>query len=956
MEQNKTDRLNWILAGFTTLVALIIYWKTMAVSVSLWDCGEFTACARIFGIAHPPGTPLFVIFGRIFSFLPLGSDMAHRITFVSVISSAFSIGFSYLIVSKIISWWLKHRETVLDRAPMYIGGIIGSLIMAFSRTWWTNAVEAEVYGLTLLASVIVVYLALVWFERRENPKSDKLIFLMAFVIVLGVAAHLAAYLVMPAVFLFIFISSRRLLKEPRVWLTFMMAMFLAIDPRVFMYGGLIWLGITLLGTVFSRSYFWKWSFAFTLMMGLAFSVQFTMMVRADEKPRINMNNPHNFERMENFLSREQYGQGNMITRMFKRRGTLAHQFGDYPRMGMLGFWKQQYSPDYVPFALWLFVGLWGMYYAMKQHWKIGLMLFLLILIGTVGITLYMNFADGTQTAWDQNAKLEVRDRDYFWTHGFAMFGWAIGIGVASVLHALMEYFRKKEHTKKFILPVTAAFCLTLLLPVLTIAQNYYYNNRSGEWLAYDFSRDILSTCKPNAVLFTGGDNDTYPLWAQQEAYGYRQDVKIINLALANVDWYVLHCKNVFGAPMDVTDEQIEVKEFDVGGRIERRPAQRWIDEFAGVSTYFGSRPAQRRNGDTYLIEMAQLVIESVVRQGLEVKGDTMILHTPIYFTNRTDPVRDCRYTNFVRTMERVGSLMKFRDTLIVGETPVNPPYIPYNQNVAATYDLYNNEFIYRGMGKPEYARGEFATMMAYRYYSAEYADLIDTFLVWGDKEKAITTIRTALNKSPEFFKVPQWRNTLDSLNGEPTDKLFEYQKEYVEYMRTLLSYHPDNFYYLRFISEVLFKMGIDEQTGYNYIDEGISFIRKGDRLGPPSTLLIEGLIKADVALRDAQALQNTLLDYMSRSQDPNQPIFLVIADYVDDNEVDNLKFLLTSYFRVTGMNTNVFVDLMKYSLSRSKLDFVAAVQEVYFGLYPDDRQALEFIRQLIGSIEPQQDS
>ena len=902
----------------------------------------------------PPVRPCLSFSGGYSRSCRWGSDIAHRITYVSVLSSAASIGFSYLIVAKIISWWLTNKATILERAPMYIGGIVGSLMMAFSRTWWTNAVEAEVYGLTLLTSVIVVYLALIWFERRDDPRSDKLIFLMNFVIILGVAAHLAAYLVMPAVYFFIFISSKRLLKEPRVWLTFIVSMLLAIDPRLFMYGGMIWLGITALGALFSRSYFWKWSFTFTALMALAFSVQFTVMVRADHKPRINMNNPHNFERMENYLSREQYGQGNMITRMFKRRGLLKNQFGDYPRMGMLGFWKQQYSPNYVPFALWLFVGLWGMYYSMKQHWKIGLMLFLLILAGTIGITLYMNFADGTQLAWDSTAKLEVRDRDYFWTHGFAMFGWAIGIGIAAIMHAVMDYLRNKENTRKFILPVTVVFGLTIFLPTLTIAQNYYYNNRSGEWLAYDFSHDILSTCKPNAVLFTGGDNDTYPLWAQQEAYGYRQDVKIINLALANVDWYVLHCKNVFGAPMAVTDDQILVKEFDVGGRTERRPAKRWIDDFAKVSTYFGSRPSQNRDGSYQMIEMAQLVIESVIKQGLEEKGDSMILHTPIYFTNRTDPVRACRYTNFVRTMERVGSLMKFRDTLVIGETPVNPPYVPYNQNVDATYDLYNNQFIYRGMGKPQYARGEFACMMAYRYYSAEYADLIDTFLVWGDGEKAKTTIQTALDKSPEFFQVPKWRLLLDSLNGEPTDKLFEYQQEYVDYMQTLLHYHPDNFYYQRFISEVLFKMGIDAETGQNYVEEGIDYVRSGDKLGPPSTLLIEGMIKANVALRDEQELQATLLDYMSRSQDPNQPVFLVIADYLDDNEVDNLKFLLTSYFKITGMNTNVFADLMKYALSRSKLEFVAAIQEVYFGLYPDDRQAIEFLRQLIGSIEPQE--
>ena len=102
MENNKADRLNWIIAGAVTLISLIVYLKTLAVSISLWDCGEFVACSRIFGVAHPPGTPLFIIFGRIFSLIPFAEDIAYRINLVSALSSAFAVGFSYLILSKVI--------------------------------------------------------------------------------------------------------------------------------------------------------------------------------------------------------------------------------------------------------------------------------------------------------------------------------------------------------------------------------------------------------------------------------------------------------------------------------------------------------------------------------------------------------------------------------------------------------------------------------------------------------------------------------------------------------------------------------------------------------------------------------------------------------------------------------------------------------------------------------------
>jgi hypothetical protein len=954
MENNKADRLNWIIAGAVTLISLIVYLKTLAVSISLWDCGEFVACSRIFGVAHPPGTPLFIIFGRIFSLIPFAEDIAYRINLVSALSSAFAVGFSYLILSKVIGWWLDKKETIWDRLPAYLGGFVGALVMAFSRTWWTNAVEAEVYGLTSLLSIAVVYLAVVWYERRKEPRSDKLVFLMIFLAVLGVAAHLAAYLVMPAVFLFIFLSSRRLLVQPLVWISVLCAMLLAIDYNLFFTVILIWSAISLIGAFATRKYFWRWAAAFSVCAALAFSIQYTTLFRAQERPRINMTNANTLERMNDYLARKQYGQGNMITRMFDRRGELDNQFGDYPRMGMLGFWEDQYSPPSAPFIIWFVLGLFGLYFALHKKWKVGLLIFLLVLAGTVGITLYMNFADGTEVMQDPNAKLEVRDRDYFWTHGFAMFGWAIGLGVAALLYSAQNFLRSRENMQKLVIPVTLLFCLTIFIPALGYTKNHYYNNRSGEWMPYQFAYDLLSILEPNAVLFTAGDNDTYPLWALQEAYGMRQDVKIINLSLANVDWYVLHCMEVFGAPMSVSHEQVEVVEnVTPTGNEKVRPEKPYYDQFNNRLVYFGTRPIRDPGTGrvTDIIEMAQLTIESVIQATLEQRGDTLIMNTPVYFTSLTDPVRKMRYTNLLQNMERVAYLYKIKDTVIVGETKPPSPMYPYHYNVDRSYDLYANQFIFEGMGEPEVARGEFTTMMVYRYYSTEYATLIDSLKARNDTTRLVTIIDKAVETVPEFHEVPDWRMLKDSLLGNTERSLTDYQNEYVEYMRLLLDYHPYNFYYKQFISEVLLDMG-QAKNDDDLTREALSYLQSGYHDNPNSEWMFEGLLKGSVAIRDTSRLEKLMREYIASGvPQPFRPVFLLAADYLEEKSVEDLTTLMAGYFRASGKDPFVFKELVKYTMAKKDIEATVALQKLYFEIHPDDHESMQWLLQMFPAAE-----
>jgi hypothetical protein len=181
---------------------------------------------------------------------------------------------------------------------------------------------------------------------------------------------------------------------------------------------------------------------------------------------------------------------------------------------------------------------------------------------------YMNFADGNRPErydyeqWLRYGKQgpmptvhrEVRVRDYFFTAGFMYFGMWIGLAACCLMNALFS--SKDNATRKTIAPICAA--LLIVSPILPACTNYKLNNRTGDWVPYDYAYNLLNSCEPNGILFTNGDNDTFPLWALQEAYGVRNDVRVVNLSLVNTDWYIKQLKKLEPqVPISYSEKEIE---------------------------------------------------------------------------------------------------------------------------------------------------------------------------------------------------------------------------------------------------------------------------------------------------------------------------------------------------------------------------------------------------------------
>lgn len=186
--------------------------------------------------------------------------------------------------------------------------------------------------------------------------------------------------------------------------------------------------------------------------------------------------------------------------------------------------EKGYNKYYMlPFIL----GLLGMFYQYrkgrtgKQDFSIVMMLF--VLTG-IAIIVYLN-----------QPPMEPRERDYAYAGSFYAFSIWIGLGVLSIWEFLNSKL-KKANTAQTAVAVTIV-CL-FAVPVNMVAQNWDDHSRAGRYATVAHAKNYLNSCAPNAILFTYGDNDTFPLWYAQEVEGYRRDVRIVNLSLLLGSWYI----------------------------------------------------------------------------------------------------------------------------------------------------------------------------------------------------------------------------------------------------------------------------------------------------------------------------------------------------------------------------------------------------------------------------------
>ncbi|MEA1972242.1 MAG: DUF2723 domain-containing protein, partial [Candidatus Cloacimonadota bacterium] len=192
-QQIVDKKLNRIFAFLIFAGTLLIYWLTLARSVSFWDCGEYITCSSILGVPHPPGNPFYILLGRFFSIFSDVSVHAIVINLLSAVMGSLAVMLTYLFTVKIVSMFEKEKLYI------YLSGFLAAVYTAFAATFWANSIEAEVYAGLALTINLIVWLTFVWLEKSHDLSHQNILILIVYIFFLGFGIHQTSLQIAPAV-------------------------------------------------------------------------------------------------------------------------------------------------------------------------------------------------------------------------------------------------------------------------------------------------------------------------------------------------------------------------------------------------------------------------------------------------------------------------------------------------------------------------------------------------------------------------------------------------------------------------------------------------------------------------------------------------------------------------------------------------------------------------------------
>ncbi|MFO7702551.1 MAG: DUF2723 domain-containing protein [Psychroflexus maritimus] len=346
---------NKLLGCFAFLVALVTYWSTVEPTASFWDAGEYISTAAKLQVGHPPGAPLYQIFGAAFStFAFEASQVALMVNLMSVFSSAFAILFLFWSITLLFRKFIPNLDEAETSTKIAVlsSSLIGALTFTFTDSFWFSAVEAEVYAMAACIMAAMFYLALLWERDMHKPRGHRWVVLIAFLVGLSFGVHFMGLLTIPAIgFLYYFKNTKKVTIK-----NFIIANFIVVGVLMFIFklllpytmtffaemelffvntlrlpfnSGTITAGLLLIGLFAYLLYYTRQKKYFqlnTLVLSIlfiliGFSSWIMLPIRANAGTVINENDPNNARELLAYYNREQYPEtklfyGPQFTDMF----------------------------------------------------------------------------------------------------------------------------------------------------------------------------------------------------------------------------------------------------------------------------------------------------------------------------------------------------------------------------------------------------------------------------------------------------------------------------------------------------------------------------------------------------------------------------------------------------------------------------------------------------------------
>ncbi len=925
------------LAGWATFaISMIVYIMTIEETASFWDCGEFIAIAYKLEVSHPPGAPLFMLIGRLFSFLSMGdtTQVAYWINMSSALASGFTILFLYwtiVMLGRKLIGAEPWNETPMQKILLVAGGAIGALSFAFTDSFWFSAVEGEVYAMSSFFTAFVFWAMLKWEMVEDESTANKWLLLIAYMMGLSSGIHLLGLVTVPALALIYYFKKHKTPHFGGVMLTLFVSLVLIGFINSFVITGLPSVAkefeitfVNTFGLPFgSGALFLAAAVVAALVIGIRISakkeyvnlntfllaISFILigyacygviLVRSKANPPIDQNNPENAITFTSYLKREQYGSRPLLTgpyfdaarpnfsegkaiyykdendykvgdyetdlsydethllpRMWSsqpnhirryreimglRQGEsptffqniafmLSHQMGHmYMRYFMFNFsgresdvqdadWRGPFDgnagvPEVLQknkgrnqyYAIPLILGLIGFFFQFNKDPKRFAATLMFFILTGVALVVYLN-----------SVPIEPRERDYIYVGSYYVFAIWIGLAVLG-LGGLLQKAGKTSF---------AVIAVSLICPLILMSENWDDHDRSDRYFSVDSARNFLASCAPNAILFTGGDNDTFPLWYVQEVEGFRTDVRVVVLSYYNTDWYIDQTKmkmndsEPFPYSLEIDNYRQGTNDFlliDESPQFKAQP----IDlkqymallkrDFEGIKRRLVSgAEANIIPSKSLLLEVdtAQILNSGIVPERLQPyimpymifsindgtnaleKGQMMMLDM-IAQNNWERPI----YFNYTS----VNSLNFNVDDYLVQEgmayrlLPVRkPPYMQEMVNLDLMYDNVMNKFQFRGMDNPDANLNEDYRGFAQNHRST-FTTLADALIDVADTTRARAVLDYGLKVMPNDavpWDISSTGFVMSYIRLGDKEKASEIGMQIAEEFNSMVTYHFD---------------------------------------------------------------------------------------------------------------------------------------------------------------------
>jgi hypothetical protein len=537
-------------AAVSGTALLLLYLATLAPDVALWDAGEFSAAAAVYGIPHPPGTPLYVTVGRAWTAALPWLSPAVAMNLLSAVSSAAAFALLGALLAR--------------RLGSARWGIAAAICAGTFFTAWRSSLEAEVYAPALLLAVAILWSAHFAGEASTLRRHRNGTALTAYLIVLAVPLHLTALLAVPAAMVLASRVSRSgLAAAAVVGGAGALAAGVAMPSAAVATAGMLAIlvggwrlrpptqvgdgpgmrrdlasagpgkhGLASAGQGQADVHPSRTSGALVPVFtaSLALTALLVLPLRAAHDPPLNQGAPATLEALADVVQRRQYAVAPLWPRQapaWLQLGNLV-QYADFQVAMSLGRGPVPTPARIAVTLLFAATAVLGARSHLRRD-RVGYYaVLLLILGGGPAAVAQLNLKAGPSYGHGvlhEEAPREARERDYFFLLAFA--GWGVWAGMGAV--ALAERVLPQ--------PLRTA-CLAL--PALPAVLNFTSASARGgaeAHVARDVAESLLESAPDNAVLLTAGDNDTYPLWYAQMAEGRRTDVLVLPLPMLPATWF-----------------------------------------------------------------------------------------------------------------------------------------------------------------------------------------------------------------------------------------------------------------------------------------------------------------------------------------------------------------------------------------------------------------------------------